>query len=139
MQVKVRFTAEVNPTEDRGKLQKAVVNLTGFDASVEERVEAGRLMLVCEREGAGSLGRLKSMLESQRIREAARVVLARGMRANRIMIAFNRQAAFAGKVSFSDSPDDSPLGPIRVEIEADDPYGVIDWVAPPPRVRRIGA
>jgi len=139
LQVKVRLVADVNPTEDTGKVQNAILNLVGVGAVVENRVEAGRLTLVCEGEGLENLRRLRSVLESQRIRDASRMVFDRSVRGDRITVAFNRQAALAGKVSFSESPGDSALGPIWVEIETDDPYELIDWLAPPPGKRRLRA
>ncbi|MEM2904414.1 MAG: RNA-binding domain-containing protein [Candidatus Bathyarchaeia archaeon] len=139
MRVKTTFTAEVNPTEDEEKVQTALLNLAGPGAKLERRVEAGRVTLLSEGEGLESLGKLRSMLEAQRIRDAARLVLARSIRGSRIRVAFNRQAAFVGKASFSESPGESPLGPIEVEVETDDPYEAIDWVAPPPGRRGLRA
>jgi predicted RNA binding protein with dsRBD fold (UPF0201 family) len=47
------------------------------------------------------------------------------------MISFylNKQVAFAGHISFSEESAESPLGPIRVNIETDSPEQLIDWLA----------
>ena len=47
------------------------------------------------------------------------------------MISFclNKQVAFAGHVSFSEEQAESPLGPIRVNIETDNAEQLIDWLA----------
>ncbi len=52
----------------------------------------------------------------------------RAMDGNRIAFFLNKQVAFAGHVSFCEPEGESPLGPIRVVIEADDPAGIIDWI-----------
>lgn len=135
MQAKVRFKAEVNPTEDADKVAGAVLNLAGAGAQVEKRLEGGRVTLLYEGQGLEGLARLRSLLEAQKIRDAARTVLSGSVRGDRVAVAFNRQAAFVGRASFAESPGESPLGPIWVEIETDDPLAVIDWVAPP-RERR---
>jgi len=75
------------------------------------------------------------MFKNQRIRDVARATLIRNMHGERIVLAFNKQAAFSGVASFSEARGESPLGPIWLEIEAEDPNDVIDWVAPP-RVRK---
>ena len=44
------------------------------------------------------------------------------------MVFLNKQVAFAGHISFSAPEGESPLGPIRLSIEAQDPVDVIDWL-----------
>jgi predicted RNA binding protein with dsRBD fold (UPF0201 family) len=45
-----------------------------------------------------------------------------------IIFQLNKQAAFVGKVSFVEGK--VPMGPLTVEIKADDPSALIDDVAP---------
>jgi hypothetical protein len=47
------------------------------------------------------------------------------------MISFylNKQVAFSGHVSFSEETAESPLGPIKVNVETDNPEQLIDWLA----------
>jgi hypothetical protein len=42
----------------------------------------------------------------------------------------NKQVAFAGHVSFSKEVAESPLGPIKVKIESENPRDLIDWLTP---------
>lgn len=131
MHVRASFRAHVSLTEDKGKVTRALRNLAGANAVVEEQLGPEGLTLACEGEGLESLERLRSLLRLGRIRDAARPVLMRNSAGGRILVAFNRQAAFAGKVSFSELPGESPLGPIWLEVETDDPLGALDWIAPP--------
>jgi predicted RNA binding protein with dsRBD fold (UPF0201 family) len=80
-------------------------------------------------EGRESLERFRMILQRDRIRAAARAQLFRGMEGNRIVVFLNKQAAYAGHASFSAPEGESPLGPIRVQIETDDAVGLIDWLA----------
>jgi predicted RNA binding protein with dsRBD fold (UPF0201 family) len=74
------------------------------------------------------LERFRMILQRDRIRAAARSQLFRGLEGSRIVVFLNKQVAFAGHVSFSAPEGESPLGPIRLSIEAEDPVGVIDWL-----------
>ena len=58
------------------------------------------------------------------------------MDGNRIVFFLNKQAAYAGHVSFSAPEGESPLGPIQVVIETENPEQVIDWLAGRPEGRK---
>ncbi len=85
-------------------------------------------MIRIQGDSLSSLENLRLILQRERIRAAARAVLFRGRENNRILVFLNKQVAYAGHVSFCAPEGESPLGPIRLEIESDDPEGVIDWV-----------
>lgn len=78
---------------------------------------------------ARDLERLAELLRQQRIRAAAREVLQGAVRGARLAFGLNKQAAYAGRVSFASY---SPLGEISVVIETDDAAGVVDRLAPRP-------
>jgi predicted RNA binding protein with dsRBD fold (UPF0201 family) len=65
-----------------------------------------------------------------RVRDAARKVFFAGIRGKTIGFCLNKQVAFAGHISFSEEVAESPLGPIRVTIECENPRQLIDWLAP---------
>ena len=83
-----------------------------------------------------SLERFRMILQRDRIRAAARSVLRRSVDGNRIVFFLNKQAAYAGHVSFSAPEGESPLGPIRVTIETENPEQLINWLAGRPEERR---
>jgi len=76
------------------------------------------------------------ILQRDRIRAAARSVLRRSVEGDRLAFYLNKQAAYAGHVSFSQPEGESPLGPIRVVIETKNPEKVIDWLTGQPEERR---
>ncbi len=81
-------------------------------------------------EGLEALSRFHELLRRELILDAARKVLLRGIREDTIAFYLNKQVAYVGHLSFSQPTGESPLGPIRVEIECDNPRQLIDWLAP---------
>ncbi len=74
-----------------------------------------------------SVDHLRDLIRAQKIRDAARAELRRGIRDTDIAFALNKQAAYAGRVSFATGA--APLGDIEVEIEAGDANAAIDFLA----------
>lgn len=126
--VAVRVEAEVNLTEDEGKVKRAVANI--FDTvSVEVKPSYRGSVLVAEAEGREALVKFRRLLRSDRIRDAARKVFFGGLRGKAIRFCLNKQVAFAGHVSFCEEVAESPLGPLKVTIECEDPRLLIDWLS----------
>jgi predicted RNA binding protein with dsRBD fold (UPF0201 family) len=55
-------------------------------------------------------------------------VLLGGLDRNSINFCLNKQVAFAGHISFSKEENESPLGPIRVQIRTEDPRQTIQYL-----------
>lgn len=117
----VRVSARCFPTEDRDKVVGAIKNLfPDFVAEGDDPVTGG----------ASSLERFAEIIKRQRIRSAARAAMRRGIQADRVAFALNKQVAAAGKASFSEEAH--ALGDLEVTIITSDPDRVIDEVAPRP-------
>ncbi|MFN4133311.1 MAG: RNA-binding domain-containing protein [Candidatus Hadarchaeales archaeon] len=121
--MRIRVSADVKPTEDEGKVKKAILNLFPL---LELRREGSTI--VGESQELSSIQRFRQMLRVLAILDAARAILRRGVEGTKTKFLLNRQAAFVGKLSFTDG--ESPLGPIVVEIEAKDIDRLIDYIAP---------
>jgi hypothetical protein len=95
-------------------------------------VEAQRVgsLLTAQAEGLTALQNFRDALRRDRVRAAARKLLHANTHGNRIVFCLNKQVAFTGHVSFSQETGESPLGPIRVVIETENPRELIDWLAP---------
>ena len=127
--VEVRVEVEVNPTEDADKVRVAVQKVLGnIDLELIEEGEYRRL--TGRAKGLEALVRFYDLLRRERILDAARKVLFRGIRGKKIVFYLNKQVAYVGHISFSQPYGESPLGPIRVEIQCDDPQSLIDWLTP---------
>jgi predicted RNA binding protein with dsRBD fold (UPF0201 family) len=127
--IKLSVEVEVNPTEDPDKVRVAVSRVLG-DVKLENIKENDGVRLVGGGEGLNALSRFHELLRRERILDAARRVFLKGLREDVVMFHLNKQVAYAGHVSFSQSEGESPLGPIRVEIQCSQPRQLIDWLAP---------
>ena len=128
-EVEVQIEVEVNPTEDEAKVKQAVENVFNSLQFELKPLKRGSL-LTAKTKGMDGLTKLYNLLLRERIRDAARSVMYKGMSGRSLVFYLNKQVAYAGHVSFSQPSGESPLGPIRVEIRCDDPRQIIDWLAP---------
>lgn len=125
----VEIQVEVNPTEDETKVKRAVENIFSGLQFEQKPLKRGSL-LTAQIKSRDGLTKLYNLLRRERIRAATRSVLFKGLNERSIVFYLNKQAAFAGHISFSQPTGESPLGPVRVEIKSDDPVQLIDWLAP---------
>ena len=125
--VTVRVEIEVNPTEAEEKVKAALANVFGTLPIIIKSSNVGSL-LVAEARGREALDTFRNLLRRDRIRNASRRVFFAGLRGQTISFSLNKQVAFAGHVSFSQETGESPLGPIKVVIECENPRELIDWL-----------
>ncbi|MGC8896059.1 MAG: RNA-binding domain-containing protein [Candidatus Bathyarchaeia archaeon] len=128
-EVSVYVETEINPTESEEKVKRAVENVFGNIQIKTQPLNKGSL-LTAEAKGLEALTKLYNLLRRERIRDAARGVLFKGLSGNTISFCLNKQVAYAGHISFSEEMAESPLGPVKVKIECDNPKELIDWLAP---------
>lgn len=121
--MKLRVSAEIRVTEDEDKVRRAILNIF----PLLELSSDGKKLLG-ESGDVASLQRFRQLLRMQAILDAARAVITRGRKGAKAEFWINKQAAFVGKLSFTDG--ESPLGPIIVELEAEDIERLIDYIAP---------
>lgn len=124
--LKITLKTHCYPTEDREKVVRALTNL--FPDAVPEGDEE-----IAAR--SSSLETFGELLRRHRIRDAARVVMRRGLDGQATTFMVNKQVASIGKVSFSQ--ESHALGDIEVRIESEDIYALIASVAPDTRGMRI--
>lgn len=120
---------EVHPTEDLEKVKTAIENVFG---NVECKIKTSKQkkLLTAKAKNMDALTKFYNLIRRERIRDAARHVLFQGLSGNTITFHLNKQAAFAGHISFSESIAESPLGSIKVQIECKNPKELIEWLAP---------
>lgn len=129
MQIATQIEVEINPTESEEKVKKALFNLFN-NLEIEIKPLQKGSLLIAQAKDQESLSTLRNVLARDRIRDSARKALRDGMRDQSLIFYLNKQVAFAGHASFSESEAESPLGPIKVHIECDDPMEIINWLAP---------
>lgn len=128
-EIEGQIQADINPTEDEDKVKRALENMFG-SLEFEVKPERRGSQLTARLKGIEGLTKFYNLLRRERIRDAARAVLYEGMSDRSIVFFLNKQVAYAGHVSFSHPVAESPLGPIKVEIQCDNPQEIIDWLAP---------
>ena len=120
VEVTVFVETEIYPTESEDNVKAAVNNfLDNATITIKPSIKGSTLTAVAK--GQDSLIKLRNLLRNDRIRDASRKLLFKSIRGNMISFCLNKQVAFAGHVSFSEETAESPLGPIRVNIETDNP------------------
>ena len=117
--VDVTIRARCYPTEDREKVVRAIKNLfPDADVQGDDPITAHSQSLetFCDR------------LKQQRIRDAARAALRRGLKRGSASFALNKQVASIGKISFSE--ESHALGDIEVIMSRGDIQALVDSLAP---------
>ena len=127
MIVKVSVEAEVYPTESAEKVLQAVRRIFP-EMRVEVRWLNSSAVVEAVGEGLEALEHLKTLIRSRRIRTAARGILRSSIQDGRLVFYLNKQAAYAGKASFTEPYGESPLPPIKVVIETDNPEELVSWI-----------
>lgn len=125
--ITVQIEAEINPTENPDKVKLAVENTFGTVEFQVQTAERGGTLIGYAKDRDG-LSKLYNLLRRERIRDAARSIMYKGLDGNTITFYLNKQVAYAGHLSFSEPVGESPLGPIEVVITCDNPRELIDWL-----------
>jgi len=115
----VLVSAPVFPSEDQNKVMQAVNRI--FPSAVLEISEGMT-------GGRTDIENFSTQIRRQKILDAARSVMIKGRRKDRTVFHLNKQAAFAGKISFTD--ERAVLGTIMVIIEDEDIDAAINIIAP---------
>ncbi len=116
------------PTESFRKIATALNAIVEGEV-LEEKV-GEETYLYIEKTSYSSLGKLYELLRQQRILDVARKTLRNGIVGQATIFYVNKQVAFVGKINFCDEIGESPLGPIRVELEHKNIDHLIDWLTP---------
>lgn len=128
VEVTVFVETEIYPTESEENVRTSIASFLDNTAITVKSVAKGSTLTAVVK-GQESLMKLRNMLRNDRIRDAARRFLFKSIRGNMISFCLNKQVAFSGHISFSEQTAESPLGPIRVNIETDNAEQLINWLA----------
>ncbi|RLG89725.1 MAG: hypothetical protein DRO36_07285 [Candidatus Hecatellales archaeon] len=129
MKFYLKGEAKIYPTEDAGKVKTAIENLfSSLNFKLEKEDEIQTLIFWSEK--MESLQKMKNILRQDQVRDAVRIFLYGRIDGNRLKFWLNKQVAYAGHASLCEPYGESPLGPIEVEIECEDPKKLIDWLSP---------
>ena len=112
-----RISAKVNPTESVDKVSTAITKIFG-EIELTNESEGGNIVVKGRLEGLPQLAHFRDVISRMRIRDAARSFLSRIIQGDTLSFGLNKQAAYAGSVSFYQGGK-SPLGPIQVSLSGE--------------------
>ncbi|MDR2865897.1 MAG: hypothetical protein LBV13_00605 [Methanomassiliicoccaceae archaeon] len=116
----ISVSCQVFPSEDPEKVKLALLNIfPGAALEADERTIAAK---------PADMAHFGEQIRRQRILDTARSVMMKGRRGERSVFHLNKQAAYAGKISFVE--EKTILGTIKVAIEAEDITAFIEMFAP---------
>ncbi|MGC8599440.1 MAG: RNA-binding domain-containing protein [Nitrososphaeria archaeon] len=112
--MKLYISARVNPSEDPEKVKKAIINLT--DPKDEIKVEMMQDIIKVEA-GEPTLKKLLQAIKDKDMTYLMLRLLNENKKGDRFFLMLNKQAAFISRVVMCDDPQESPLGPITIELD----------------------
>jgi hypothetical protein len=113
---RIKIKAQLQPTEDPEKVEKAIRKLFG-DIALNHNKEDS--LITAKLETPESLRDFRSRIAQDRIKTTLNNTLTRWTKEeNYLSFGLNRQAAYAGHVSLNLTNED-PMGPIQVQIRGD--------------------
>ena len=121
--------AESRPTEDPEKVKEAILQIIEPEEINIEGDDFKRIIACSTR--IESLEKLRRLLRTQRILDAARGAMKKGLGKELLTFYLHKQALYAGRLSFVSSDSESPLGAVHVIIRHPEIRKVLDWLAPP--------
>ena len=128
-EIQVHVETPLNPTENPEKVARAIHNLFPSANLTTVKTDAHHGKVEATMNGLKALENLKAILRQEVIRDAARRMLLGGISGSSVVVYLHKQAAFAGKASFCERYDESPLGPITLTIQSESPEQVVEWLA----------
>ena len=129
----IRTYAELifHPTEVSEKLHSVLTNLFDIDEGrIKSFKKDGEDYLSAEMDGVKGILKLFNGLRQQRIVQSARKILFGRMDTDSVSFLLNKQALLMGKYHFCHSPDESPMGPVWVEIYSDNIERLLEYLVP---------
>ncbi|MEM3185402.1 MAG: hypothetical protein QXR69_02880 [Conexivisphaerales archaeon] len=120
--------ADVNPSEDPMKVEKAILSIFYPEADVTIKKEASRILVSFK--GIKALKKMQEQARVRRVRATLRRLLYLGLRENSSTIMLNRQALTNGVIALCEDRRESPLGPVYLKITVDNFNAFVDWIAP---------
>ena len=117
---KIEIFCEINPSEEKVKIETAILNIfSGLEISINEH------RLIGKSNNTNTLSKVFKSIHKKNTKNAYQRILQRNNDGNSTWFYLNKQAAFVDTVAICSESDESPLGPIKVTIEANDIENII--------------
>ena len=112
---KVQVSCQVNPSEDPSKVKTAILNIfPNLEISITDE------LLIGKSNDIGILSNISKSIHTKNTKNTYQRILTKNSNENSTWFYLNKQAAFVSMVALCNESDESPLGPIKVVLEAND-------------------
>lgn len=119
----IHVSAQIHPSEDPEKIKSAILNILPFiDFIINENMIHGYSKDI------HSLGKIHESIQSKQTNSAYKRQLQNNSNDNQTWFYLNKQAAFVDNIALCKEEDESPLGPIQINIDSDDIHSLIGWM-----------
>lgn len=118
----VTTTTMINPSENISKIKQAISNILN-DARIEITNNFAKTITDTD-----SLLKIRELIFSRRTQKTYRHHLNRNLRDDFTWFYLNKQAAFSNVIALCDEEDESPLGPIKIELKSKNIENIIEWL-----------
>ncbi|MGQ4893058.1 MAG: RNA-binding domain-containing protein [Candidatus Njordarchaeia archaeon] len=126
--IKVNIVTRVYPTENKDKVLRAIKNIANIELGTLQ-IFSGKSYNIIKISGDNKLlGRFRSKIFRRGIGEVIKIFAGKNTRENKTYLFLNKQAAYAGVVNLVENPDESPLGSIKIEIEANNDHELSNFI-----------
>lgn len=120
---KITAFCQILPSEDPNKVKHAISNIFSYSNIVESDS-----YLQATSSNIESLSRIQEIIHSRKTQRVYRRTLNRNLEGNVTWFYLNKQAAFSNTMALCENENESPLGPIKVIIEAKAIEHIITWL-----------
>ncbi len=121
---KIEMTCPVNPSEDPDKVKMAVSNILPYSTISNENYT-----IKARSDDIRSLEKISESVSSNRSQRSCTRNLKNNLDGDTTWLLLNKQAAFVDRIAVCDTADESPLGPIMMNITSPNIEGIIDWIS----------
>ena len=115
MSCEIQVFCEINPSEDPSKVKTAILNIFP-DLEISISAE----LLIGKSNDIGTLSNISESIHTKNTKNTYQRILKKNSNENSTWFYLNKQAAFVSTVALCNESDESPLGPIKVVLEAND-------------------
>jgi predicted RNA binding protein with dsRBD fold (UPF0201 family) len=113
----------INPSEDPQKVEQAISNVL-----LEMDFKFNKDSLMATSKNLECLSRIYETIHAKKTKNAYRRQLNQNLLGDSTWFYLNKQAAFANSIALCGEAEESPLGPIKVIINAKNIERIIEWL-----------
>ena len=119
----IEIFCKINPSEDFNKIKSTISNI--FPKC---KIKIKNSLLQAYSENTDSLKKIHESIHSMQHQRIYKRTLQKNLKKNSTWFYLNKQAAFVEKIAICEESNESPLGPIKIILTANNIDKIIDWL-----------